>query len=145
MVLESAKFELIDGVLHYENPVFLGRYCAVVPESLRECILDEAQSSCFGGHFAERKVHDRLRRFVWWKGMRGDVKRFCRGCLTCSTRKGRQKTFWPQLQPIHAGGPFHCVAVDILQLPLTVNGNKYVIVFISGWRHLLSQIKRLKL
>lgn len=22
-----------------------------------------------------------------------DVRRFCRGCLTCTTRKGRQKTF----------------------------------------------------
>ena len=27
------------------------------------------------------------------------------------------------------GGPFHRVGVDVLQLPLTENGNKYVVVF----------------
>ena len=122
---------MIDGILNFENPAFPGRQCVVVPKCLREAILTEAHASCFGGHFSERKVLDKLRRFVWWKGLRGDVKRFCRSCLTCSTRKGRQRTFRPYLQPISVGGPFHRVAVDILQLPLTVNGNKYVIVFMD--------------
>ena len=37
--------------------------------------------------------------------------------------------FIPHLQPIPVGGPFHRVAVDVLQLPLTTSGNKYVLVF----------------
>ena len=131
IVFESSRYEMIDGILNFENPAFPGRQCVVVPKCLREAILTEAHASCFGGHFSERKVLDKLRRFVWWKGLRGDVKRFCRSCLTCSTRKGRQRTFRPYLQPISVGGPFHRVAVDILQLPLTVNGNKYVIVFMD--------------
>ena len=136
IVLESSKFEIVDDILHFENPVFPGRHCIAAPPSLRESLLNEAHSSCFGGHFSERKVLDRLRRFVWWKGMRGDVKRYCRGCLTCSTRKGRQKTFRPRLQPIPVGGAFHHVAVDILLLPQTVNGNKYVLVmmdYLTKW------------
>ena len=60
------KAEIIDGVLQFENPAFPGRYCFVMPESLHSSILAEAHSSCFGGHFIERKVYDRLRRFVWW-------------------------------------------------------------------------------
>ena len=35
------------------------------------------------------------------------------------------------MQPIPVGGPFHRVAVDILQLPLTVSGNRYVAVFMD--------------
>ena len=34
----------------------------------------------------------------------------------------------PPLQPIPVLKPFHRVAVDVLQLPLTSNGNKYVVV-----------------
>ena len=52
------------------------------------------------------------------------MKRFCRGCLVCATRKGHRVTFKPQLKPIPVGGPFHRVAVDVLQLPLTSSGNK---------------------
>ena len=42
--------------------------------------------------------------------------------------KGSQKTVRPPLQPIPVGIPFHRVAVDILQLPLTLKGNRYVAV-----------------
>ena len=131
IVFESSKFELDGGVLYYENPAFPRRHCVVVPVSLCSRIMEEAHSSCFGGHFGERKIYDRLRRFVWWRGMKAAVKRFCRGCLVCATRKGRKPTFRPYLQPIPVGGPFHRVAVDVLQLPLTTSGNKYVLVFMD--------------
>ena len=35
------------------------------------------------------------------------------------------------MQPIAVGGPFHCIGVDILKLPPTYNGNKYVVVFLD--------------
>ena len=63
--------------------------------------------------------------------MRADIHRYCRGCLVCATRKGSRKTFKPPLTPIPVGGPFHRVAVDILQLPQTINGNSYVAVFMD--------------
>lgn len=131
LVAESKQFEMIDGVLHFENPAFPGRWCIVVPEKLREDVLEEAHGGCFAAHFAERKVYDRLRRNVWWKGMKADVRRFCRGCLVCASRKGARKTYRPPLQPIPVGGPFHRVGVDILQLPTSDQGNKYVIVFMD--------------
>ena len=63
--------------------------------------------------------------------MRNDVHEFCRSCLVCSTRKGTCGTCKPPLQPIPVGGPFHQVGVDILQLPLTTKGNRYVVVFMD--------------
>ena len=35
------------------------------------------------------------------------------------------------LQSIPLGGPFHQVGGDILQLPLTESGNRYIVVFLD--------------
>ena len=129
IVIESPKFELIDGVLYFEYPSSPHHWCIVVPKHLRQTLLEEAHSGQFAGHFAEKKVYDRFRRYYWWKGIRSDVRRHCRGCLTCATRKGGRKPTRPPLHPIPVGGPFHRLGVDVLQLPLTRNGNRYVIVF----------------
>ena len=131
IVLESARYDLIDGVLHSENPSTPGRWCIVVPRDLRPSLLEEAHAGCYAGHFSEKKVYDRLRRYYWWKGMRSDVRRFCRGCLPCAAKKGPGRSTCPPLQPIPVGGPFHRVGVDVLQLPLTRNGNRYVVVFLD--------------
>ena len=37
----------------------------------------------------------------------------------------------PTLAPISVGGPFERLGADILEMPLTVNGNRYVIVFMD--------------
>ena len=63
--------------------------------------------------------------------MKAAVKRYCRGCLVCATRKGLKPTFRPHLQLLPVGGPFHHVAVDVLQLSLTTSGNKHVLVFMD--------------
>ena len=129
IVAESKQYDVIDGVLHFENRAFPSRWCIVVPEQLRSDVLQEAHAGCFAAHFAEKKVYDR--RSVWWRGMKADVRRHWRGCLVCASHKGTRKKFKPPLQPIPVGGPFHRVAVDILQLPLTSSGNRYVAVFMD--------------
>ena len=55
----------------------------------------------------------------------------CPGCLSCALRKGPGCPMRPPLQPIPVKGPFHRVAVDVLQLPLMSSGNKYIIVFMD--------------
>ena len=65
--------------------------------------------------------------------MKADVRRHCRSCLNCASRKGNKRTFKPPLQPIPVGGPFHRVGVDVLQLPISVNGNRYVVVFFFNY------------
>ncbi len=63
--------------------------------------------------------------------MCADVYRYCRGCLVCASRRGPGRPVRPPLTPIPVGGLFHRVGVDILQLPLTVNGNFYVVCFVD--------------
>ena len=131
IVLESEHYEVIQGVLHYEPSAFPGRLCVVVPRSLRDTLLQEGHASCFAGHLSTKKVYDRLRRHYWWKGMRADVHKFCRKCLVCASRKGPGHAVRPPLVPIPVGGPFHRLGVDVLQLPVTHSGNRYVVCFLD--------------
>ena len=61
--------------------------------------------------------------------MRADVSKYCRSCLVCASRKGNGHSIKPALQPIPVGGPFHWIGVDVLQLPLTLDGNQYAVMF----------------
>ncbi len=131
VVLESKQLDVVDGVLYREDTLHPGQLCIVVPVRLRQSMLQEAHQGRFAGHLAASKVFSRLRHQVWWKGMRNDVHQFCKACLVCSSRKGGRRTFRPPLQPIPVGGPFHRVGMDVLQLPLTEKGNKYVVVFVD--------------
>jgi hypothetical protein len=76
--------------------------------------------------------------------MRADVRHFCRSCLTRATRKGPGRKARPPLQPLMVGGPFNRVGIDILQLPLSYEGNQYALVmmdYLIKW----PAIKKLKL
>ena len=131
IVLECEKLEVIDGVLYHDNPVDSTQWCVVVPSDLRQTLLTEAHSSVFSGHFSERKIYERLRRQYWWRGMRADVRRFCRACINCASRKGPGRAVRTPLNPIPVKKPFHRVAVDVLTMPLTSRGNRYIVVFMD--------------
>lgn len=124
IALESKQFEVIDGVFYHENSPFPGRWCVVTPKQFHEALLEKSHQGHFAGHLASKKVYDRLRRHVWWKGMKNDASRFCKACQCVPLEKVVVGPFdlpWPQFQLVFA--------VDILQLPLTAQGNCYVAVF----------------
>ncbi len=56
--------------------------------------------------------------------MRSNVRSYCRSCLVCASKRGAGQAIKPALQPIPVGGPFYRVGVDVLQLPLTLDGNQ---------------------
>ena len=62
--------------------------------------------------------------------MRSDIKEWCRACEVCFTRRAGSRPHVP-LTPIPVSGPWDRVGVDVLQLPRSHNGNRYLIVFID--------------
>lgn len=74
------------------------------------------------------KVYDGLKCYVWWRGMKSNVHKFCKAYLFCDSCKESRRTIRPPVQPITVGGLFHRVAVGILPLPLTLRGNCYMYV-----------------
>ena len=101
VALISDAFDLVDGVLYHECATTPGRWCLAVPRNRRPLI---------------HEAHD--------------GRRYCRSCLVCASRKGQRTSFKAPLQPLLVGGPFDRVGVDVLQLPSTLDGNQYALVFI---------------
>ena len=131
MILEKDNFEVVDGVLFYLSPASPDRWRLAVPESLKLTLLQEYHGGKLARHFAERKLSATLSTQYWWRGMRADVRRYCRSCLICVSRKGTGRKKRPPLQSIPVGGPFEMIGVDVLQLPLSHQGNQYAIVFLD--------------
>ena len=124
--VEQSNFEIIDGVLCYCHPMAPNLVRIAVPSCTQSTLLKESHSGKFAGHFDGQKVYSTLREQYWWRGMRNDVRRNCRSCLVCASRKEPGRRQRPKLQPI----PFHTVGVYVLPLPRTLEGNQYTIVLL---------------
>ena len=89
LVMERSRFDVVDGVLYYENPGVEGKWRIAVPTSWLETLIKEAHDGRFRGHFAERRIYGQLRKYYWWDKMRADVWKYCRACLVCASRTGQ--------------------------------------------------------
>ena len=128
LVLMSANYSLIDGVLYFNQPD--GRLLLVVPKDKRQKLLQEAHGGILSGHLREMKTYSQLQKHYWWPGLRTDVRKWCQSCLVCASRHiGKAQK--PPLSPIPVAGPFDCLGVDIIQFPCSYDGNKYAIVFMD--------------
>ena len=93
--------------------------------------MEENHSGPFGGHFATRGLLKTLTQRWWWDGMAGDIYRFCQSCLTCAAYQGCGRRSKALMQPFPVGAPFERVAVDIMEMLMTLRGNQYVVAFIE--------------
>ena len=98
----------------------------IPPEKDREKLFHGA----FGAHLRDAKVHSQLSKHYWWKGMRADIIRWCRTCLTCVTRKAG-RAVKPPLTPIPVSGPCDHVGVDVVHFSNPYDGNQYAVVFMD--------------
>ena len=53
----------------------------------------------------------------------------CQNCGECAIVRGTGKRRQPPLHPIPVWRPFQIVGVDMMELPLTRRGNRYIVVF----------------
>ena len=57
-----------------------------VPQSLRESILFWFHNTPYGGHCGVNRTVRRMKNWVWWSGMKGDVANYVQQCLICVRR-----------------------------------------------------------
>ena len=128
LVLSKSQYTVVDDTLYY---VEKDKTLKVIPPLVyRKKLFDEVHSGKFAGHLRDAKMHSLLSKHYWWPGMRKDICRWCKSCLTCATRHvGR--VIRPPLVPIPVSGPFDRLGVDVVQFPKSKRGNKYAIVFID--------------
>ena len=133
---KASMFAMVDNILYFIDPKRRNRKRAVVPQHLRQTIMEENHSGPMAGHFSGNRVYSALARSWWWPGMYSDVEHHCRICPQCAFVSGAKHSQKPLLQPIPVQRAFQIVGIDIMDLPKTDKGNQHVVVlqdFLTKW------------
>ena len=99
----------------------------IVPESLRKQVLWQHHNLPSSGHLGAEKTRSRLCQEVYWPGMSADVEKYCHQCVVCQ----RSKLAIPQKAPMYSipiGKPWEMIAVDVLEVPVSYQNNRYLLV-----------------
>lgn len=124
---------MLDGMLQYVDPSHPPegvRNRVVVPKQLQEAIMTNSHGGLMSGHFSAKRLYNALLRTWWWKTMYRDILHHCRNCTSCAiVTGGGGHVAKPLLHPVPVQRPFQILGVDIMELPKTQAGNKYVLVF----------------
>ena len=105
----------------------------VVPYSLQNLFLKLAHDD--SGHQGVDRTMSKLSDMVYWIGMGRKVADYCKFCVKCQYCKASAPKPVP-LQPVIATRPWEMVAVDVLKVPVSTNGNQYLLVvqdYFSKW------------
>ena len=101
----------------------------VLPQCLREEVMEEIHAGVMGGYVGESKTLQQLKRRFYWPGHSRDVKTWCQTCSSCASRKTQAPKNCAPLQTIKAGSPMQIIAVDIMgPLPESSNKNSCILV-----------------
>jgi len=102
----------------------------VVPQQLHQMVIQVYHDGQLIGHFSGPRLYKSLVRQWWWPRMySGDMIAYASNCSQCAIVKSTGRRQKPLLQPILTERPFQILGVDIMELPVTSKGNRYVIVF----------------
>ena len=129
IVVESAQYAIYDNILYYVGPKQTETSRVAVPQQLRQKIMQEYHDGRLAGHFSGPRLYKTLVRKWWWPHMYTDAMNYTNGCPQCAIVEGTGRRQKPLLQPIVTEHPFQIVGVDIMELPVTTQGNRYAIVF----------------
>ena len=134
-VQEFNRFKQIQSQLLLVNGVLLRNFkvepfssltsVVIVPEKMKreylECAHDEA------GHQGVERTLDRLKRMAYWVGMTVSVNEYVNSCEKCQKVKLPLPTRAPLLNTPW-GRPLQMMQVDVLEIPLSSKGNRYLLV-----------------
>ena len=131
VTLSDSDYELHDDILCRRVKLDLAgqeifRLVPVVPKLLQMKVVLRAHSrDC--AHSGVNKTFDWIRRRFWWPGYFRDVRQVVKECTTC------QATAHPKPQTLIEGritahSEFDVVAIDLLKLPRSTEGFKYLLV-----------------
>ena len=136
IALQQSSFAIVDQTLYFIDSRKRNSRRIVVPTHLQEQLLAAAHRLVMGGHFSGTHLYNTLAIHWWWDGTYVDAMKFAKNCPECAIATGGGKIARPPLHPIPVQQPFQILGIDIMELPKTTAGNKYVIVlqdFLTKW------------
>ncbi len=108
------------------------RLLTVVPVALRRNLMAVYHGHpSVGGHMSGLKTYMRIKQHFWWPRVCSDVLDYVRGCIVCTMGQRRTGPAAPIQPHEEASYPFEYVAMDLLAMPVSNQGNKYACVIID--------------
>ena len=136
MEQEFEHFKLMDGILYYGRPTARmmknqeKKDRLVIPELFKQVVLDENHNLIFSGHLGTKKTYQRLAEKYYWRGMYHSVQEWINMCVDCAMKKTGPDKNRGDMRSITVSRPLEIVGADILEpLPITSQGNRYILVF----------------
>ena len=136
---EVYNYVLINGILYrlptrlYQDPQIV-----LLEESqLKNQLLSLVHQSQTGAaHLGEQKTRAAIEKIAIWNNMRKDIATYVQQCQLCQQRK--DPSAYRLREPLHQfeipTKPWQRVHTDVIgPLPLTLLGNKYIIVFVDAF------------
>ena len=124
------QLHLVDGVLCRRfvlGPLEEIITVPVMPTSLQEVALHSCHDIMSAGHQGTEKTLDRLKRMAYWVGMAKATELYCRSCNVCQQSKLPMPLAVPMTN-VPIGRPWQMLAVDVLEVPMSGHGNRYLLV-----------------
>ena len=100
----------------------------VLPQSQQKDVLRLLHDNVSAGHMGVEKTTNRVRERYYWPGYTKDVKEYVDSCSICQERTSAAPSAQAKLRPILADRPFQLIAMDFMELPQSVSGNKHCLV-----------------
>ncbi|KAE9181935.1 hypothetical protein PF004_g24389 [Phytophthora fragariae] len=115
-----------DGLVNIQ--VGDGEAGVILPAVYWPLVFKEAHDSIWAGHLRGPQTYERLRRLYWWPYTQKTVRDWVSACQDCDSHKARPQAVIPPLRSVRTGEVGDRWALDVAgPLPVTVNGNRYVV------------------
>eukprot|EP00731_Ephydatia_muelleri_P035391 Em0119g4a len=124
------QLHMIEGVLcrrFVPGPLEEVITVPVMPTSLQLEILRSCHDIISAGHQGTGKTLDRLKRVAYWVGMAKVTELYCRSCEVCQQSKLPMPVAVPMTN-VPIGRAWQMLAVDVLEVPMSSHGNRYLLV-----------------
>ena len=120
------------GILcrRWEHKGFV-RKQTVIPEKHVPTILNIMHDTAIAGHQGKERTLMATRRLYFWPTMRVDIDSHIDQCLKCAQNKGSMPKPAPILTYPPPTGPWDVVGIDLLQLPMSDAGSRYLLVTVD--------------
>jgi hypothetical protein len=76
---------VVDDIIYYKDRIYL-----VLESTLKENIMEAMHNTPLAGHPGYFKTYRKIRERFTWKGLKDDVLKHVRECVTCQQNKSEQ-------------------------------------------------------
>ena len=103
----------------------------VIPKELVPIVLKYLHDAPCSGHPGKEKAYRQAQLKYYWLDMRKQIYNHIDNCHVCAQMKGHTRTPAPMLSYPIPQKPWERVHIDTLELPMSENGYKYLLVIID--------------